>query len=687
METRNFARKAHPVEKKHDGRSCGRLRNAFGTGRALRPTEAEPDPPATSRYYTRLRHTCLAPFRPGETREPSRLANFVGVGWGSARVPCSASEHLLLSRQSQPADEPIDMPGHRYCNGPCRPRLQRWRTQSQLAPPSPSRFPHNFFKPLPKTTLMTSRDVAHLTIVALTVSVTLGLACVERDWSVCTPQDPCQTGFVCTDTWQCVRATDGWATDGGAEGPAGENSGSDAAQNQPGGDASASSERGSDALGPMGTETGVDATGSMGAETNVDATGSTGAEIGAEAPIAADAASPDILHAPDAPSGALDLSPNLDAPSSGSHVPDAPLEAAPAADTAPPGSPLGATCIKPSDCALGHCSDGVCCDSACAGACEYCALVGKVGTCSYVTGSPAPGHSACGGMGICAGGCGGQGASCSLPDRQTNCGAASCTNGTAYSARTCDGAGTCGPSQSTPCGGFACGATACLSICSDNSQCAVGAACVNSKCVQCAAGETACPNLCANLQTDNADCGSCSGTGSVCSAAQQCSGGKCLLAAGQSCTTDTQCAVGTCAFFYLDNDKDGYPDSKGRSGWCGATYPLAAGFIAPRADGKWDCCDADVLVHPDQAQYFAVSTTSCSVGFDYDCSGTIEKQPMAGSEPCAFDANQVCGSAIGTPSENCGSLHHGLECQAVTTVSPPLCVSTTTMVTGTVGCH
>ena len=442
-----------------------------------------------------------------------------------------------------------------------------------------------------------------------------------------------------------------------------------------------------DAMGSTVAETSVDAIGSTEAETKVDAMGSMAAETGAEAPQASDAASRDISHAPEAPSAATDLSPILDAPSFASDVPNAPLDAAMAADTAPAGSPLGATCTKPSDCALGYCSDGVCCDSACTGGCQYCALVGKVGTCSYVTGSPAPGHPACGGIGVCAGGCGGQGASCSFPGRQTSCGAAICTDGTAYSARTCDGAGTCSTSQSTACGTFACGTTACLSSCSDSSQCVVGAACVSSKCVQCAASETACSNLCANLQTDNAHCGSCSGTGSACSANQQCSGGKCLLATGQPCTADVQCAVGVCAFFYVDNDQDGYPNLQARSGWCGATYALAAGFIAPRADGKWDCCDVDTLVHPDQAQYFAVSTASCSVGFDYDCSGTIEKQPMAGSAPCAFDANQVCGSAMGTPSEDCGSLHHGQECQAVTTVSPPLCVSTTTMVTGTVGCH
>ena len=546
---------------------------------------------------------------------------------------------------------------------------------------------------------MPSGDLARLGFLALVVPVTLGLTCVNRDWSVCSPEDPCLSGYVCTATWQCVMATDGGAWDGGAEGPAGESSSSDAAQNQPGGDTSASSERGSDVTSPLERETDVDATGSSAAETSVDAMGPTAAEnnvdamgsrateTGAEAPPASDAASPDILHTPDAPNTAVDLSPMLDASSSGSDVPHAPPDVPMAADTAPPGSPLGFACLQPSDCASGYCSDGLCCSSICTGACESCSLVGKVGRCSYVTGSPAPGHPACGGIGTCAGSCGGQSASCSFPGTKTTCGAATCANGTAYSTPTCDGDGTCGPSQSTPCGPFACGTTACLSSCSDSSQCVVGAACVSSKCVQCAATETACSNLCANLQTDNAHCGSCSGTGSACAATQQCTGGKCLLATGQPCTDDDQCAVGTCAFFYLDNDQDGYPGLQVRSAWCGATYALAAGFIAPRADGKWDCCDADVLVHPNQAQYFAVSTASCSVGFDYDCSGAIQKQPMAGSEPCAFDANQVCGSAVGIPSEDCGTLHHAQECQAVTTVSPPLCVSTTSMVGGTVGCH
>jgi len=432
---------------------------------------------------------------------------------------------------------------------------------------------------------------------------------------------------------------------------------------------------------------GPDVAAAMGPETRGDAIGSTTAETGPEATFTPDAASPDTLQIPDAPSPVVDLAPTVDAPSLGSDATDAPVDSSIPADTAPAGSPPGFACMGASDCASGKCSDGVCCDSDCKGACQSCALAGKVGTCSYVTGSPVPAHPACGGIGTCAGSCNGRSASCFYPDTKTVCGTARCTNGMAYPAPACDGAGTCGSPQSTPCGQFACGTTSCLSVCSDSSQCVAGAACVGSKCVQCAVGETACPNTCANLQTDNSHCGSCSGTGSACSTTQQCSGGKCLLATGQPCTADAECGVGKCAFFYVDNDHDGYPDSQVRSGWCGATYALAADFVAPRTDGKWDCCDGDILVHPDQAQYFAVPSARCSVGFDYDCSGAIEKQPMAGSVSCAFDANQVCGSATGTPSEACGSLHRAGECEAVTTVSPPLCVSTASMVSGTVGCH
>src|SRR5439155_7201739 len=71
----------------------------------------------------------------------------------------------------------------------------------------------------------------------------------------------------------------------------------------------------------------------------------------------------------------------------------------------------GVSCNAPSECVSGHCADGVCCDSDCLGACQYCAITGKKGTCSPVPsgGDPhgmcvAHPSSACGTTGQCAGG-------------------------------------------------------------------------------------------------------------------------------------------------------------------------------------------------------------------------------------------------------------------------------------------
>ena len=66
---------------------------------------------------------------------------------------------------------------------------------------------------------MTNREVARLKVAILVVPVTLGLACsVKRDWSVCSPRDPCLPGFMCTDTYKCVPAPDGGTADAGADG-------------------------------------------------------------------------------------------------------------------------------------------------------------------------------------------------------------------------------------------------------------------------------------------------------------------------------------------------------------------------------------------------------------------------------------------------------------------------------------
>jgi len=241
-----------------------------------------------------------------------------------------------------------------------------------------------------------------------------------------------------------------------------------------------------------------------------------------DAPAGLDVAGPDV--AKPAPDLLNDLPNDLpdDLPIGNKDVPgavDAGIDSASVADTRPAGSPLGATCATSSDCALGNCVDRVCCDSPCTGACQSCALATSLGKCSNVTGAPAQGHPPCAGSGICAGTCSGQGASCAYHGAETNCGAAGCTNGIATDARTCDGAGSCSSIQTHPCGAFICGASACLTSCTDNSQCVSGDACVSGQCTACSTGQTVCPNLCVNLQTNSSNCGACG---------HDCLGGACL---------------------------------------------------------------------------------------------------------------------------------------------------------------
>jgi hypothetical protein len=49
----------------------------------------------------------------------------------------------------------------------------------------------------------------------------------------------------------------------------------------------------------------------------------------------------------------------------------------------------GPGCQGNDQCASGFCSQGVCCDRACDGACQACNLPGREGTCSPVSGCPA----------------------------------------------------------------------------------------------------------------------------------------------------------------------------------------------------------------------------------------------------------------------------------------------------------
>ena len=93
-----------------------------------------------------------------------------------------------------------------------------------------------------------------------------------------------------------------------------------------------------------------------------------------------------VSGAPDASVGTIDNGVGVDAKVAGP------------TDGGPQRPPADNTCTAGAQCASGFCVDGVCCDRACDGSCESCALTGKVGTCSPIKNAA---DDSCGGDSIC----------------------------------------------------------------------------------------------------------------------------------------------------------------------------------------------------------------------------------------------------------------------------------------------
>lgn len=142
---------------------------------------------------------------------------------------------------------------------------------------------------------------------------------------------------------------------------------------------------------------------------------------------------------------------------------------------------LGASCGGATECASGHCVDGVCCDSACEGVCEACSGAGH---CGPVAAGDDPRSDcaesaprSCGTTGACDGA-----GHCARYDATTVCGDASCTAGVAVAVSLCDGAGTCKVGNKTTCK-LGCTLDVCTSdctptSCSSDKYCAASGVCV-----------------------------------------------------------------------------------------------------------------------------------------------------------------------------------------------------------------
>jgi len=230
--------------------------------------------------------------------------------------------------------------------------------------------------------------------------------------------------------------------------------------------------------------------------------------------------------------------------------------------------PVGQPCAMPSDCLLGFCVDGSCCNSACSGVCQWCNAPGSQGQCTNIPFGMDPANECagavnCNGTGSC-GNLFGNGTACMLG---TECSSSFCTDGVCCSAAC---GGTC---QACNLGG---NVGTCTNISTEqdpNNECAGtlvcnGAGlCKQPKGVACAVASDCASGFCADGVCCDSACGgackacnlagtvgTCSNVGagqdpaSECPGATNCNGnGACaLFSNGTACTIGMECSSGNC---------------------------------------------------------------------------------------------------------------------------------------------
>jgi hypothetical protein len=190
--------------------------------------------------------------------------------------------------------------------------------------------------------------------------------------------------------------------------------------------------------------------------------------------------------------------------------------------------PIGFTCGTAAECGSGFCVDGVCCENACSGTCQSCALAGSPGHCQAVAADNVDPRGACkdNGPGACGtnGKCDGAG-SCEKYPVGTVCAAETCQSGLFTGQSTCNATGQCVAPDVLPCAPYVCNGSECFTTCASNDQCKSPNSCLSNSC-------------------------GLKGHGAACSAAAECGSGFCE----QGFCCDTACQ-GKCQSCGLTNSR------------------------------------------------------------------------------------------------------------------------------------
>ena len=222
--------------------------------------------------------------------------------------------------------------------------------------------------------------------------------------------------------------------------------------------------------------------------------------------------------------------------------------------------PRGAVCMKDGDCASGFCTDGVCCNIGCHGACATCNQTGRLGTCWPIDeGNDDPrrvchdqGPGTCGQTGACDG-IGG----CALYAAETICVAPSCSGDRLNTAGTCDGVGRCRAPGVRTCAPYRCSDGACIAHCASDADCVGGQICdSNGSCgpkpngQPCTGGGECISTFCVDGVCCDEACGGACRSCALPSSMGRCTSspegtvdprGVCVDKGAQSCGTDGTC--------------------------------------------------------------------------------------------------------------------------------------------------
>lgn len=291
---------------------------------------------------------------------------------------------------------------------------------------------------------------------------------------------------------------------------------------------------------------------------------------------------------------------------------------------------LGQACKVAAECESKNCVDGVCCDSACQGKCQFCATTSSPGRCVNVAaGAPDPRAAtgdtnpervclnqpatSCGTTGTCDGSGG-----CQKHPKTTLCQSAACNPATnQYApASMCDGNGQCVQPQASTCAPNKCNGNACAQYCNGDVDCVTPAVCV------------------ADPRSGTKNCGK-KPNGQPCSNNDQCifghceSGVCCLTACGGACRS---CATGACL-----PTPNGQPD------------PF---LICSKMKKDPSTCGFDGLCNGQSACRTYADGTVCASAICKD--GTATKVSLCSGGKCVAGTSQSCGVYT------CGS--GGLEC-------------------------